>query len=106
MKKVLEFFTEKDQNLLNNYIVNPPNPNNKLMETYKKYLKEVTEIKEAYESGDILGSQPHIEEMFSNPDELIILAEEEFNNKNDEFKNRWNKQKNLTRLLMRRIGIT
>ena len=91
MKKVLELFTEKDLNLLNNYIVNPPNPNNKLMETYKKYLEEVTEIKEAYESGDILGSQPHIDEMFSNPDELIILTEEEFNNKNDKFKNRWNK---------------
>jgi hypothetical protein len=80
-----------DLNLLNNYIVNPPNPNNKLMETYKKYLEEVTEIKEAYESGDILGSQPHIEEMFSNPDELIILTEDEFNNKNDKFKNRWKK---------------
>ena len=80
-----------DLNLLNNYIVNPPNPNNKLMETYKKYLEEITEIKEAYESGDILGSQPHIDEMFSNPDELIILTEDEFNNKNDKFKNRWNK---------------
>ena len=91
MKKVLELFTEKDLNLLNNYIVNPPNPNNKLMETYKKYLEEVTEIKEAYESGDILGSQPHIDEMFSNPDELIVLTEDEFNNKNDKFKNRWKK---------------
>lgn len=56
---------------------------------YKKFLKEATEIKEAYESGDMLGSQPHIEEMFSNPDELIILTEEEFNNKNDEFKNKF-----------------
>ena len=89
MKKVLELFTEKDLNLLNNYIVNPPNPNNKLMETYKKYLEEVTEIKEAYESGDILGSQPHIDEMFSNPDELIVLTEDEFNNKNDKFKQRY-----------------
>ena len=82
-------FTEKDLNLLNNYIVYPPNPNNKLMETYKKYLEEVTEIKEAYDSGDILGSQPHIEEMFSNPDELIVLTEDEFNNKNDKFKQRY-----------------
>jgi hypothetical protein len=56
---------------------------------YKKYLEEVTEIKEAYESGDILGSQPHIEEMFSNPDQLILLTEEEFNKKNDEFKQRY-----------------
>ena len=59
------------------------------METYKKYLEEVTEIKEAYESGDILGSQPHIDEMFSDSDELIILTEEEFNNKKNEFKQRW-----------------
>ena len=56
---------------------------------YNKFLKEATKIKEAYESGDMLGSQPHIEEMFSNPDELIILTEEEFYNKNDKFKNRW-----------------
>ena len=56
---------------------------------YQKYLNEVLEIKEAYESGDILGFQPQIEEMFSNPDELIILTEEEFNNKNDEFKKRY-----------------
>ena len=56
---------------------------------YQKYLEEVTEIKEAYESGDLLGTQAHLEEMFSNPDELIILTEEEFNNKNDEFKDRW-----------------
>ena len=61
-------------------------PQNKM---YKKFLKEATEIKEAYESGDMLGSQPHIEEMFSNPDELIILTEKEFNNKNDEFKNKF-----------------
>ena len=58
---------------------------------YKKYLEKVTEIKEAYESGDLLGSQPHIEEMFSNPAELIILTEEEFNNKPKSFKNKWNK---------------
>ena len=56
---------------------------------YKKYLEEATEIKEAYESGDILGSQPHIDEMFSNPDELIVLTEDEFNNKNDKFKQRY-----------------
>ena len=61
------------------------------MKSYEKYFHKVTEIKEAYESGDMLGSQPHIEEMFSNPDELIILTEDEFNNKNDKFKNRWNK---------------
>lgn len=56
---------------------------------YQKYLEKVIKIKEAYESGDLLGTQPHLEEMFSNPDELIILTEEEFNNKNDNFKDRW-----------------
>ena len=56
---------------------------------YQKYLNEVLVIKEAYESGDMLGSQLQIEEMFSNPDELIILTKEEFNNKNDEFKQRY-----------------
>ena len=56
---------------------------------YNKFLKEATKIKEAYESGDMLGSQPHIEEMFSNPNELTILTEEEFNDKNDEFKKRY-----------------
>ena len=61
-------------------------PQNKM---YKKFLKEATEIKEAYKCGDMLGSQPHIEEMFSNPDELIILTEKEFNNKNDEYKNKF-----------------
>jgi thymidylate synthase len=50
-------------------------------DAYKKFLTEATSIKEGYESGDILGSQPHIEEMFSNSDELTILTKEEFINK-------------------------
>jgi hypothetical protein len=58
-------------------------------ETYKKFLERATEIKEAYESGDLLGTQPHIEEMFSDVDNLVILTEEEFNNKEDKFKNKW-----------------
>ena len=36
----------------------------------------------------MLGSQPHIDKMFSNPDELIILTKEQFINKiktDDEF---------------------
>lgn len=36
--------TEKDWNILNNYIDNPPNT--KLIEVYKKYLEGVTEMKE------------------------------------------------------------
>ena len=58
---------------------------------YNLFVEEAISIKEAYESGDLLGSQPHIEEMFSNPDELIILSEEEFNNKPKKFRNKWNK---------------
>jgi thymidylate synthase len=61
-------------------------------DAYKKFLTEATSIKEGYESGDILGSQPHIEEMFSNSDELTILTKEEFINKiktNNEFAKQW-----------------
>ena len=55
---------------------------------YKNFYKKSLEIKLAYESGDLLGSQPHIDAMFSNPNELIILSEEEFINRiktDDEF---------------------
>ena len=45
---------------------------------YKNFYQKSLEIKLAYESGDLLGSQPHIEAMFSNPNELIILSKEEF----------------------------
>lgn len=58
-------------------------------DNYKNFLEEALSIKEAYESGDLLGSQPHIEEMFSDPDNLVILTEEEFNQKNNQFKDRW-----------------
>ena len=47
-------------------------------DAYKNFYKKSLEIKLAYESGDLLGSQPHIEAMFSNSNELIILSEEEF----------------------------
>lgn len=47
-------------------------------DAYKRFLGEASSIKKGYESGDILGSQPHIEEMFSNPEKLIILTQEEF----------------------------
>ena len=50
-------------------------------DAYKNFYKKSLEIKIAYESGDLLGSQPHIDAMFSNPNELIILSEEEFINK-------------------------
>jgi thymidylate synthase len=48
---------------------------------YKNFYKKSLEIKLAYESGDLLGSQPHIDAVFSNPNEMIILSEEQFINK-------------------------
>ena len=61
-------------------------------DAYKNFYKKSLEIKLAYESGDLLGSQPHIEAMFSNPNELIILSKEEFIEKiktDDEFAKKW-----------------
>jgi thymidylate synthase len=43
-------------------------------------------------SGDIIGTQPHIDEMFSNPNDLTPLTQEEFINKiktDDEFAKKW-----------------
>jgi len=50
-------------------------------DAYKNFYKKSLEIKLAYESGDLLGGQHHIDAMFSNSNELIILSEEEFINK-------------------------
>jgi thymidylate synthase len=47
-------------------------------DAYKNYTKAVDEIIDGYRSGDIIGTQPHIEAMFSNADELIPLTKEEF----------------------------
>jgi thymidylate synthase len=61
-------------------------------DAYKNFYKKSLEIKLAYESGDLLGSQPHIEAMFSNSNELIILSKEEFIEKiktDDEFAKKW-----------------
>ena len=57
-------------------------------DTYKKYMTTINEIIEGYKSGDMLGSQPHIENMFSDADNLIPLSEKEFIDKiksDDEF---------------------
>jgi hypothetical protein len=45
---------------------------------YSEFLERAEEIKTAYLEGDLLGSQPHIDAMFSNQDELVILTEKEF----------------------------
>lgn len=61
-------------------------------DAYKKFYKRAEEIKEAYESGDLLGTQPHIEAMYSDPDKLIILTKKEFIDKikiDDKFSNEW-----------------
>jgi thymidylate synthase len=50
-------------------------------DAYKNYTKEVDNIIDGYKCGDIMGTQPHIEAMFSNSDELIPLTKEEFINK-------------------------
>jgi thymidylate synthase len=61
-------------------------------DAYKNYTKEVDDIIDGYKCGDIMGTQPHIEAMFSNSDELIPLTKEEFINKiktDNEFAKRW-----------------
>ena len=50
-------------------------------DAYKNYTKEVNELIDGYMSGDIIGIQPHIDEMFSNPDDLTPLTKDEFINK-------------------------
>ena len=57
-------------------------------DAHKKYMTTMNEIIEGYKSGDMLGSQPHIENMFSDADNLIPLSEKEFIDKiksDDEF---------------------
>jgi thymidylate synthase len=61
-------------------------------DAFKNYTKEVNDIIDGYRCGDIMGTQPHIEAMFSNSEELIPLTQEEFINKiktNDEFAEEW-----------------
>ena len=61
-------------------------------DVYKKYTKEVNELIDGYMSGDIIGTQPHIEDMFSNPNDLTPLTKEEFIDKiktNKEFAKVW-----------------
>jgi thymidylate synthase len=61
-------------------------------DAYKNYTKEVDNIIDGYKCGDIMGTQPHIEAMFSNSDELIPLTKEEFIKRiktNDAFAKKW-----------------
>jgi len=61
-------------------------------DAYKNYTKEVNILIDGYMCGDIMGMQSHIEVMFSNPDDLTPLTQEEFIDKiktNDEFAEKW-----------------
>jgi len=61
-------------------------------DAYKNYTKEVNELIDGYMSGDIIGTQLHIDDMFSNPDDLTPLTKEEFIDKiktNEDFANKW-----------------
>jgi thymidylate synthase len=61
-------------------------------DAFKNYTKAVDEIIDGYKSGDIIGTQPHIESMFSDSDKLIPLTKEQFTNKiktNEEFAKVW-----------------
>jgi len=61
-------------------------------DAYKNYTKEVNILIDGYMCGDIMGMQSHIEVMFSNPDDLTPLTQEEFIElikTNDEFAEKW-----------------
>jgi len=61
-------------------------------DAFKNYTKAVDEIIDGYRSGDIIGTQPHIESMFSDSDKLIPLTKEQFTNKiktDEEFAEKW-----------------
>jgi thymidylate synthase len=61
-------------------------------DAYKRFFKEASDIKIAYEEGSLLGSQPHVESMFSDAENLIILTKEEFIEKiksDDDFAEKW-----------------
>ena len=61
-------------------------------DAYKKFLTKANEVKQAYLDGDLLGTQPHIESMFSDSNSLTILTQQEFINKiktDSEFSKTW-----------------
>lgn len=60
--------------------------------SYKLFYDEATSVVESYMDGSLLGTQPHIEAMFSDPDKLVILTEEEFHKKletDEDFSDEW-----------------
>jgi thymidylate synthase len=61
-------------------------------DAYKRFEREVISLKEAYEAGEAVGSQPHIAEMFSDFGLLVPLTRDEFIEKiksDEEFAKKW-----------------
>ena len=61
-------------------------------DAYKNYTKHINEIIDGYMCGDILGMDNDTEKLFSNPDDLEPLTQEEFINlikTDDEFAEEW-----------------
>ena len=61
-------------------------------DAYKNYTKHINEIIDGYMCGDILGMDNDTEKLFSNPDDLEPLTQEEFINlikTDDEFAKEW-----------------
>ena len=61
-------------------------------DAYKNYTKYINEIIDGYMCGDILGMDNDTEKLFSNPDDLEPLTQEEFINlikTDDEFAKEW-----------------
>ena len=61
-------------------------------DAYKNYTKIIENVIDGYKCGDIMGMQSHIEIMFSNPDDLTPLTQDEFINlikNNSEFAKEW-----------------
>ena len=61
-------------------------------DAYKNYSKRIEDIIDGYKCGDIMGMQDPLEKLFSNPNDLEPLTQEEFINlikTDDEFAKEW-----------------
>jgi len=61
-------------------------------DAYKNFKVYADSVVQGYMEGDILGSQPSTDRLFSNPDDLVILNKEEFIKKiktDDDFAKEW-----------------
>ena len=61
-------------------------------DAYKNFKVYADTVVQGYMEGDILGSQPSTDRLFSNPDDLVVLTKEEFIKKiktDDDFAKEW-----------------